>query len=187
MAKRTGKERKAKRRTRRQLNHTYEYESKGIDPAEAKLLAKDARTNPEPLDGDIGTGPPAYVQQDIDRVSKLMQCGVFSKKQKDSMLLLIGSLVANSSLPANVRISAYGKIQREIELYAQLSGELSKDESKTSSEYHLHLHGSGDLSPAEQMLADMRALRDAGSEFRDDVNTIESTPNTSKLDEIDEK
>ena len=137
-----------------------------MDPAEAKEIMKETRAAPEPLDGELGTGPTWMVRQDIERISVLMQMGVFSKREKDNMLRLMGSIVANDGVPASVRIRAYSTIQAEIKLYSQLLGLLPEQEDKKADEIHLHLHGNENMSPAAAMIEDMKKRMNAGSEFR---------------------
>lgn len=138
MPTKNGKERKARRRLRRQLHHTYDLEKTGMPPEEAKLVSASERAAPEPRDGELFTGPDGYIRQDIARVRKLMTMGVFSNEQKENMLRAIGSLVDADHTSSNVKIQAYRTIQAEIALFAKLLGAMPGDENVHN---HLHLHG----------------------------------------------
>jgi len=139
MPQENGKDRKARRRSRRQLHHTYDNETKNnLPPEEAKLVCASEREAPEPRDGEIFTGPDSYVRQDIARVKKLMTMGVFTEDQKTNMLLSIAGLIDADHTSSHVKIQAYRTIQEEIKLFARLLGEMPGDEQVHQ---HLHLHG----------------------------------------------
>jgi hypothetical protein len=136
--KNSGKDRKLRRRARRQLQHTYDYEKDGMQPAEAKAVCASEREAPEPRDGELFSGGSAYVRQDLSRIKKLMTLdGVLSQEQKDSMLLAIADLVHADHTSSHVKIAAYRVVQQEIQLLAKLSGEMQADNIQN----HLHLHG----------------------------------------------
>jgi hypothetical protein len=153
---------------------THDLEKKGVDPMKAKEAAAEVRAAPEPLEGELFTGPASYIRMDMARIKKLLCLGVFDDTQRDNMLRLMGGIMADPSVPASVRVQAFRSISQEGQFLAKsLIGsvlgrrnELASDHEEKD-EYHLHLHGDGTLSPAAQMIEDMQALYDAGKEFRE--------------------
>lgn len=150
---RPGNDRKARRRARRQLHQTYDLEKQGVDPAEAKSIVEEERAAPEPRDGELFTGPPTYVRQDIARVRTLMTMNVFTPEQKESMLRAIAKLVDDDRTSSHVKIAAYRTIQAEIKLFAQLLGELPGDE-----QVHQHLHLHGGKTAAQSLIGQLEKL-----------------------------
>jgi len=184
---RSGKERKIRRRARRQLHHTYDLERVGINPADAKVIAAVRRAAPEPRDGILFTGPLEYVLQDIARIRKLRDTGYFTEKEKTNIERQMGVLVAKGGPAAVAAYRAmHSTSQRDQALELKMlemnlkAYELErKDEADEAAEeaaenpqlhQHVHFHGSGEpmASPIQNFLHEMKAIRNAGKEFISD-------------------
>lgn len=176
--KKTGKERKANRRVRRQIHGTYDLEKAGIDPAESKRIAAAERAAPAPMDGELFTGPASYIKQDIKRVIEMNKHGAFTQDEWNAICRRMGELASGRakegtrkrSVTDETAVKAFSALitdrknqQEAAAKIMQTVARLVSGEDEPQQDLHLHVHNGE--SQIQKALQQIQLRAEAGKKF----------------------